>query len=57
MAKGWVMEMSAMAMPPGTARRMSPRASTRVLAPVAEVTLDSEWMVACLIGGSTMVKV
>jgi hypothetical protein len=30
-------EMSAMVMPPGKARMMSPRASTQVLAPEAEV--------------------
>jgi hypothetical protein len=30
-------EMSAMVMPPGRARRMSPRAPTRMLAPEAEM--------------------
>jgi hypothetical protein len=37
MDRGWMTEMSAMVIPPYKARRMSPRASTRVLAPEAEM--------------------
>jgi hypothetical protein len=37
MERGWITEISAMVMPPGRARRMSPRAWTRVLAPEAEM--------------------
>jgi hypothetical protein len=37
MDRGWMTEMSAMVMPPSKARRISPRASTRVLAPEAEM--------------------
>jgi hypothetical protein len=49
MERGWITEISAMVMPPGRTRRMSPRASTRVLAPEAEMIIEAEIIIIIII--------